>query len=115
MFLMTLAEEPFVYKNKKYDDFYNYFILKIDEEVRAIMNFDLMNTEFLSIDCQESDMYYDGLIRASLNYFSTHGYDRCLLSGDTFDAFKNKYRLYHVLDGDYVLLEPFFNLGCGVK
>ena len=71
--------------------------------------------EFLSIDCQESDMYYDGLIRASLNYFSTHGYDRCLLSGDTFDAFKNKYRLYHVLDGDYVLLEPFFNLGCGVK
>lgn len=115
MFLMSLAEKPFVYKDKNYDDYYNYFTLVIDDEVKGIMKFDLMNTEFLFIDCLESDMFYDGLIRASLNYFSTHGYDRCLLSGETFDSFKNKYRLYHVLDGDQVLLEPFFNLGCGIK
>jgi hypothetical protein len=112
MFEISLAEGPFKYQGNAYDDYYNYFVLKVDSLNCGLLKFDLMTTTLTQILLDDPDQYYDVFIRAALHYFSQKGYQMVTLDGPDFDTFKRRYLLNGVFEGKKIKLDPFFDMGC---
>ncbi len=112
MFEISLAERPFQYQGIAYDDYYNYFVLIVDSVNSGVLEFDLMTTTFKGISLDDSDQFYDVFIRAALHYFSQKGYKKVNLDGPDFDIFKRRYLLNGVFEGNQIMLDPFFDMGC---
>jgi hypothetical protein len=113
MFHIHLAEEPFEYKGVLYENYYNYFILSVDQSIEGILEFDLSSTSFISTKCNNRLTYEDALIRTGLNYFLSRGFKSVTLIGNDFTDFKKKYLFNNVFNGNEINLERFFNIGCG--
>ena len=113
MFEIRLAEKPFKYNGVEYSDYYNYFVLIVDGIYAGILEFDLMSERLKKIELDDPTQFYDAFIRSALHYFMQKKFEKITLSGQDFEAFKRNYLLNGVFDGDQILLDPFFDIGCG--
>lgn len=113
MFKIQLADRPFTYRGVLHEEYYQYFILLVDGVCSGTLRFDLSSVTLTEVLLDDEATYYDVFIRSALHHFDLKGYPRVKMEGDTFRAFLSRYVLRGVIEGNEVLLGPFFSAGCG--
>lgn len=115
MIEIKLANEPFVFKNNSYSNYYNYFTYIDDNQLIGLLTFDVEGPTLTEIEFSNNFTTFnekDALIRTALYYMMVHGYKECRLNVSQFQFFIDKYADKNVIINDLVDLEKFFSLEC---